>query len=73
MLAIIERSEAEKYFYGRNKSTMIALFLVLAISLIVAVIFLGGFIWSVRRDQFEDNTGAAMRMLFDNDTDNKKL
>ena len=52
---------------------MIALFLVLAISLIVAVIFLGGFIWSVRQDQFDDNRGAAMRMLFDNDTDQKKL
>ena len=51
---------------------MTALFLVLAISLIVAAIFLGGFIWSVRQDQFDDNIGAAMRMLFDNETDHKR-
>ncbi|MBS1644276.1 MAG: cbb3-type cytochrome oxidase assembly protein CcoS [Bacteroidetes bacterium] len=44
---------------------MIALFLVLGVSLIVAVLFLGGFLWSVRTDQFEDKEGAAVRMLFD--------
>ena len=46
---------------------MIALFLVLAASLIVAGAFLFGFIWSVKRDQFEDKQGAAMRMLHDDE------
>ena len=46
---------------------MIALFLVLAVSLLVAAIFLGGFIWSVKTDQFDDNIGSAMRTIFDDD------
>ncbi len=46
---------------------MIALFLVLGVSLIVAVLFLGGFLWSVKTDQYEDKEGAAMRILFDDD------
>lgn len=44
---------------------MIALFLVLAVSLIIAGIFLGGFLWSVRHDQFDDQKGAAFRILYD--------
>jgi len=47
---------------------MIALFLVLGVSLFVAVLFLGGFLWSVRTEQFEDKEGAAVRMLFDDTT-----
>lgn len=50
---------------------MIALFLVLAVSLLVAGIFLGGFLWSVRNDQFSDKEGAAMRMLFDDYPDDE--
>jgi cbb3-type cytochrome oxidase maturation protein len=44
---------------------MMALFLVLGVSLLVAALFLGGFLWSVKTDQFEDKEGAAMRILFD--------
>lgn len=32
-------------------------------SILVAASFLGAFIWSVRNNQFEDQKGAAMRML----------
>lgn len=46
---------------------MIALFYVLIVSLVVAAVFLGGFIWSVRQDQFEDKKGSAMRMLYDDE------
>jgi cbb3-type cytochrome oxidase maturation protein len=51
---------------------VIALFLVLFASLIVAGSFLGGFIWSVRKDQFEDREGAAMRMLFEEESPSPK-
>lgn len=47
---------------------MIALFFVLLVSLLVAGFFLGGFLWSVKKDQFEDKEGAAMRMLHDDGT-----
>lgn len=46
---------------------MSALFLLVAVSLAVALFFLGAFIWSVRSDQYEDEEGAAMRMLYDNE------
>lgn len=44
---------------------MSALFILVIASLVVAVGFLGAFIWSVRNNQFSDQKGAAMRMLFD--------
>ena len=42
-----------------------AIFLVLAASLLVAGLFLGGFLWAARRDQFEDKRGSSIRMLYD--------
>lgn len=47
---------------------MIALFFVLIVSLLIAGFFLSGFLWSVKKDQFEDKEGAAMRMLHDDGT-----
>jgi cbb3-type cytochrome oxidase maturation protein len=44
---------------------MSALFLVLVVSLIVAGVFLGGFLWSVRSEQFADKRGSSIRMLYD--------
>jgi cbb3-type cytochrome oxidase maturation protein len=34
-------------------------------SLAMALLFLGGFIWSVRSGQFEDTTTPSMRVLLD--------
>jgi len=47
---------------------MSALFVLVSVSIVVAAIFLGAFIWSVKTDQYEDREGAAMRMLYENDT-----
>ncbi len=47
---------------------MSALFVLVSISIVVASAFLGAFIWSVKTNQYEDKEGAAMRMLYDNDT-----
>ncbi|RYD58306.1 MAG: cbb3-type cytochrome oxidase assembly protein CcoS [Sphingobacteriales bacterium] len=47
---------------------MSALYLLVAASIAVAGTFLAAFIWSVRSNQFEDQKGASMRMLYDNDT-----
>ncbi len=46
---------------------MSALFLLVIASVCVAGLFLGGFIWSVRNHQFEDQKGAAMRILLDDE------
>jgi cbb3-type cytochrome oxidase maturation protein len=47
---------------------MSALYLLILASIAVAGIFLVAFIWSVRSSQFDDQKGASMRMLYDNDT-----
>jgi len=49
----------------------IILFLI-AISLIVALGFLGAFIWAVRSGQYEDDYTPSMRMLFDDESGRKE-
>ncbi|MEI8279209.1 MAG: cbb3-type cytochrome oxidase assembly protein CcoS [Bacteroidota bacterium] len=46
---------------------MSALFVLVMISLGIAALFLGAFIWSVRSNQYEDQKGSAMRMLYDDE------
>ncbi len=46
---------------------MSALYLLIIASILVAGCFLIAFIWSVRNNQYEDQKGAALRILFDND------
>jgi cbb3-type cytochrome oxidase maturation protein len=37
----------------------------ICISLTVALIFLGAFLWSLKSGQFDDTYGPSVRMLFD--------
>ena len=53
---------------------MSVIFLLILISLIVAVLFLIAFIWAVRSGQYEDDYTPSVRVLFDdpeNDEDSK--
>jgi cbb3-type cytochrome oxidase maturation protein len=50
--------------FQKNK-VMSALYLLIAASICVAVVFLVGFIWSVKNNQFSDQKGSSMRILFD--------
>lgn len=52
-------------------------YLLIGVSLLVALVFLGAFIWAVRTGQFDDNETPSIRILFDddkidNETDNNK-
>lgn len=52
-------------------------YLLIGVSLMVALVFLGAFIWAVRSGQFDDNETPSIRILFDDDvidkdTDNNK-
>lgn len=47
------------------------IYLLIAVSLIVALVFLGAFIWSVKSGQFEDSYGSSVRLLHDDDEDPK--
>ncbi|WP_026463862.1 cbb3-type cytochrome oxidase assembly protein CcoS [Adhaeribacter aquaticus] len=44
---------------------MTIIFLLIGISLTVAILFLGSFIWAVRTGQYEDDYTPSVRMLFD--------
>ncbi|MDX2002337.1 MAG: cbb3-type cytochrome oxidase assembly protein CcoS [Chitinophagales bacterium] len=46
---------------------MTAIFVLIIISLIVAVGFLVAFLWSVRNGQYKDSYTPSVRILFDND------
>ena len=44
---------------------MTIIFLLIGISLLVALLFLAAFLWAVRSGQYEDTCTPAMRMLFE--------
>lgn len=46
------------------------MFLLIGISLVVALAFLAGFFWAVRSKQYDDDFTPSVRMLFDDDIDN---
>lgn len=43
-----------------------AIYILIIISLAVAILFLGAFIWAVKSGQYEDDYTPSVRMLFDN-------
>jgi cbb3-type cytochrome oxidase maturation protein len=43
-------------------------YLLIGVSLCVALIFLAAFIWAVRNGQFDDNETPSMRVLFDDES-----
>jgi len=50
---------------------MSALFILVVVSICIAGLFLAAFIWSVKNNQYEDQKGAAMRILYDDDFSKK--
>jgi cbb3-type cytochrome oxidase maturation protein len=52
--------------------TMEIIFMLIGISLTVALFFLGSFIWAVRSGQYEDNYTPSVRMLFDDELKKNK-
>jgi cbb3-type cytochrome oxidase maturation protein len=41
------------------------IFLLIGVSLVVAIVFLGAFLWNVKSGQYDDNYTPSVRMLFD--------
>jgi cbb3-type cytochrome oxidase maturation protein len=44
-----------------------AIYLLIGISLLVAIGFLCAFLWAVRKEQFDDDYTPSVRMLFDDE------
>lgn len=51
---------------------MEVIFMLIGFSLLVALIFLGLFIWAVRDGQYDDAYTPSMRILFDKETSESK-
>lgn len=54
---------------------MSVMYVLIGFSLLVALVFLGAFLWAVRNGQYEDQYTPSVRMLFDeqeNDDNPKK-
>lgn len=51
---------------------MIVIFILIGLSLIVALIFLFLYIWSVKNGQYDDDKTPAMRILFDDNEQTEK-
>ncbi len=49
----------------QNFKAMEVIFILIALSLLVAGGFLGAFLWAVRSGQYDDDHTPAMRILFD--------
>jgi cbb3-type cytochrome oxidase maturation protein len=47
------------------------LIFLIPIALLMGLVGLGAFLWSLRSGQFEDLDGAAMRILIDDEQDSK--
>ncbi|MBK6476365.1 MAG: cbb3-type cytochrome oxidase assembly protein CcoS [Flavobacteriales bacterium] len=44
---------------------MSVIFLLITCSTVVALVFLGAFVWAVRKGQYDDDRSPAVRMLHD--------
>lgn len=47
---------------------MSVILILIAFSILVAGLFLSGFLWSVKTGQFEDDVSPAVRILFEEET-----
>ncbi len=46
---------------------MVVIFILIAVSLVIALAFLGAFLWAVKDGQYEDSYTPKIRMLFDDE------
>jgi cbb3-type cytochrome oxidase maturation protein len=51
---------------------MSIIFVLIALSLMVAILFLMAFFWAIKSGQFDDDYTPSLRILFDNDKDQTK-
>ena len=68
----MDRLSSLLIFTASNKQpAMTIIFLLIFISLIVALGFLGAFVWAVSSGQYEDDYTPSVRMLFEDKQETK--
>ena len=45
---------------------MSVIFVLIGVSILVALVFLGAFLWATKSGQYDDDYTPSVRMLFDN-------
>lgn len=50
---------------------MSVIFILIGSSVFVASVFLGAFVWAVKNGQYDDDKSPAVRILFDDISNNK--
>ena len=46
------------------------IYIMIGASIVIALIFLGAYLWAVKDGQFDDERTPSMRILFDDEPDN---
>jgi len=49
------------------------IYLLIIVSLVVALIFLAAFIWAVKNGQYKDDYTPSVRILFEEESDNDNI
>lgn len=56
----------------KMSQAMSVIYILIAFSLIIALVFLGAFIWSIKNGQYEDDYTPSVRILFDDQKSQSK-
>lgn len=60
------------YFFNSNEFwTMGMIYIMLIVSLVIALFFLASFFWATKEGQFDDDYTPSVRILFDDETNQK--
>ena len=62
---------SENYFCHQNVTVQI-IYLLISVSLFIAIIFLLAFFWATKTGQFDDNYGPSVRILFEDEKGNNE-
>lgn len=60
------------YWFSKIRLEMSVVFLLIIISLVMAIAFLAAFIWAVRSKQYEDDYSPSVRILFDDEEEKEE-
>lgn len=63
---LIENSQ-HRFVVSQNKHDMEIIFLLIGISICLALFFLFSFLWATKNGQFEDTYGPSVRILFEDE------
>lgn len=67
LIYIIFQATSQRYIYHQIQRTMNIIYMLLGVSVVVALVFFVAFIISVKKGQFDDVYTPSVRMLFEDE------